>query len=72
MTSYSPRSNKKYVCTVARIMTSYSPPHDFRKQYNSSKKKKSRNIHHEIAVDAKCPSVQRFGEKSACCKSDRT
>ena len=27
------------------------------------KKKKSRNIHHEISVDAKCLSVQRFGEK---------
>ena len=26
-------------------------------------KKKSRNIHHEIAVGAKCLSVQRFGEK---------
>ena len=62
MTSYSPRNNRKYVCTVARIMRSYFPPHEFRKQYNSSKKK-SRNIHHDIAVDAKCLSVQRFGEK---------
>ena len=43
-------------------MTSYSPPHDVCKQYNSSKKK-SRNIHHEIAVDAKYLSVQRFREK---------
>ena len=30
---FSPRNNKIYVCTVARTMTSYSPPHDFRQQY---------------------------------------
>ena len=30
---FPPRNDKKYVCTVARIMTSYFPPHDFRQQY---------------------------------------
>ena len=44
-------------------MTSYSPPYDFRKKYNSSKIYIYIYIHHEIAVHAKCLSVQRFGEK---------